>query len=79
MLRIDLVSPHDTTLDLFLETREPGSWGTTTRSLQTELRAGENERYLHLPDLSITGPMVLRPGRKPGAYVLRGLEIRATP
>lgn len=72
---LDLESPTDSAVDLFYETRrEPGF--DRSRALQVATRAGRNRLFVELPPVDLSGRLMLRPGRVPGTYALRALEVR---
>jgi hypothetical protein len=76
VIRIDITSPEETILEVEYHSKKENDFrGAQTREIAVE--KGRNVVYLGIPNLDFSGRLRLRPGKKPGAYILHHLEIRS--
>jgi hypothetical protein len=74
VLRLDIEPPART--DAHLVFRNAAGRET---DLRLELPRGRSIVHLPLVDPELAGPLLFEPGRRPGRYVIHGLEVRGIP
>jgi alginate O-acetyltransferase complex protein AlgJ len=73
-VRIDVEAPRDTRLAIYYQRADEGY--REEQRVTADLTAGRS--VVHLPlDAPLAGALLLSPGRAPGRYAIRALEIRA--
>lgn len=75
ILHLKLTSARATKLDLLYKTRVDPTF-SRKQCYQVELRSGDNDVYVELGADGLLGDVLMRPGREPGRFVIRALEIR---
>jgi phosphoglycerol transferase len=78
LVRVELTSPAETTLELFYETNQARGYDES-RKVSHPLHRGRNEVLLKLAEPSLAGRLRLDPGAVAGEYVLHAVEVRAVP
>jgi hypothetical protein len=75
LIRITISSPEDTILRIqYLSEKFDDQWSA---HLDAHLVKGRNIVYLGIFNIDFSGRLRLRPGQKPGTYILHNIEVRS--
>ncbi len=77
IMKIDLISPDDTTLQAFYLNRSNSTYAEK-RSYLHSVKKGENVIYIEIDEPELAGNIRLDPGKLVGEYVIRSIQIRDT-
>ena len=76
VVRVEITCPQETFLRIEYHSRKYNDY-SEYKLREVSVAAGRNIVYIGIPNLDFSGRLRLRPGKKPGRYILHHLEVRS--